>query len=345
MDPDKNSATIEVMTADEGDAGGGRYGTDGAGLAAMLAGVRQWPDRVWAVEGSRGTGRHAAAWLAGAGEQVLDVPPKLSARTRVFTSGQGRKTDAADAHAIALAATRMRGLRPVTGDARLEVLRVLAGRRRALGEDHTRMVCQLHQLLADLIPGGAKRSLSAAQAWALLARIRPRDSAGQARRRVAAELIADLERIYQRKRAADKELTAAVTATGSTLMSLERIGPSGAARLLAEAADITRFPDRGHFASWNGTAPTGRLLRRPRPAPPVPGREPADQPRAAHHGRGRLRHRPRAAPARPQGRRREDPDGSHPRPQAPPVRRGVPADDGRRPRRADGPGRTLGGGY
>ena len=111
-----------------------------------------------------------AAWLAGAGEQVVDVPPKLSARMRVFTAGLGRKTDATDAHAIALAATRMTGLRPVTGDAQLEVLRVLAGRRRALGEDHTRMICQLHQLLADLIPGGAKKALSAAQAKALLAR-------------------------------------------------------------------------------------------------------------------------------------------------------------------------------
>ncbi len=38
-------------------------------------------------------------------------------------------------------------------------------------------------------------------------------------------------------------------------MDLHGIGPSGAARLLVEVADITRFPDRGHFASWNGTAP------------------------------------------------------------------------------------------
>ncbi|MFB9315526.1 transposase [Nocardioides plantarum] len=30
---------------------------------------------------------------------------------------------------------------------------------------------------------------------------------------------------------------------------------ASAARLLAEVSDITRFPDRGHFASWNGTAP------------------------------------------------------------------------------------------
>ena len=38
-------------------------------------------------------------------------------------------------------------------------------------------------------------------------------------------------------------------------MELNGIGPSGAARLLVEVGDITRFPDRDHFASWNGTAP------------------------------------------------------------------------------------------
>ena len=40
MDPHKRSATIEVMAADETVVGGGRYGTDAAGYAAMLAGVR-----------------------------------------------------------------------------------------------------------------------------------------------------------------------------------------------------------------------------------------------------------------------------------------------------------------
>jgi transposase len=72
---------------------------------------------------------------------------------------------------------------------------------------------------------------------------------------VAAELIADLERIYQRSKQADKELKELVAATGTTLMDLHGIGPSGAARLLVEVGEITRFPNRAHFASWNGTAP------------------------------------------------------------------------------------------
>ncbi|GIF13642.1 hypothetical protein Ate01nite_36740 [Actinoplanes teichomyceticus] len=46
-----------------------------------------------------------------------------------------------------------------------------------------------------------------------------RDAAGKARRRVAAELIADLERIYQRSEQADKELKDLVAATGTTLMA------------------------------------------------------------------------------------------------------------------------------
>jgi transposase len=255
MDPHKRSATIEIMAGDESILGGGRFGTDAAGYAAMLARVRPWPERVWAVEGCQGIGRHLASRLLADGEQVIDVPAKLSARMRVFATGQGRKTDATDAHSVALAATRMKGLRPVAGDQQLAVLRILADRRRVLGEDHTRMVCQLHHLLLELIPGGAKKDLSAAQAKVLLAKVGPRDVAGNARRRVAAELITDLERIYQRKKAASKELNELLAATGSTLTGLHGIGPSGAARLLVEVTDITRFPSKAHFASWNGTAP------------------------------------------------------------------------------------------
>jgi len=255
MDPHKRSVTIEVMTGDEAILGGGRYATDEAGFAAMRHDVRQFGDRVWAIEGCRGIGRHVAQRLLAAGEEIVDVPPKLSAEVRVYATGQGRKTDATDAHSIALVGTRVAGLRPVVADADLDVLRLLADRRRSLGEEHSRKVSQLHALLLELIPGGAKKDLSAAQAKALLAKVRPRDVAGKTRRRLAAELTADLERIYARKKAADKELRELVTATGTGLLDLHGIGPSGAARLLVEVGDITRFPDRNHFASWTGTAP------------------------------------------------------------------------------------------
>jgi transposase len=255
MDPHKRSATIEVMAGDESVLGGGRYSTQVAGYQAMLSFAKQFPQRVWAVEGCQGIGGHIANRLLADGEQVIDVPPKLSARARVFATGQGRKTDATDAHSVALVGTRMSGLRPAVNDEHLAVLRLLVDRRRSIGEDHTRMISQLHRLLLDLIPGGAKTNLTASQARALLATVRPRDLAGKTRRRVAAELITDLERIHTRKRAADKELAQLLAQTGTTLTELNGIGPSGAARLLVEVGDITRFPSKAHFASWTGTAP------------------------------------------------------------------------------------------
>jgi transposase len=255
MDPRKRTVTIEAMSPDEAVVDRGRFTTDVAGFEAMLAVAAAWPERVWAVEGCEGIGKHVALRLLDHGETVIDVPAKLSARMRVYATGQGRKTDDTDAHSIALVGVRMAGLREVVNDETLEVLRLLADRRRRIGEDHTRMVCQLHRILLELLPGGAKRDLSAAQARRLLATVRPADLAGKTRKRVAMELVTDLERVYARKKAANKELVELVRQTGTGLLALHGIGPSGAARLLVEVGDITRFPTKGHFASWTGTAP------------------------------------------------------------------------------------------
>ena len=82
------------------------------GIGRCWLRCKRWPQRTWAIEGCQGIGRHIANRLLADGEQVVDVPAKLSARTRVFATGQGRKTDATDAHSVALAATRMTGPAP-----------------------------------------------------------------------------------------------------------------------------------------------------------------------------------------------------------------------------------------
>jgi transposase len=87
MDPHKRSVTIEVMGPEEQVLGGGRYSTDERGFAALLRETKRWPERVWAIEGCSGIGRHVATRLLADGEQVVDVPPKLSARVRVFSTG------------------------------------------------------------------------------------------------------------------------------------------------------------------------------------------------------------------------------------------------------------------
>jgi hypothetical protein len=59
------------------------------------------------------------------GESVVDVPAKLSAWARVFSVGRGRKTDATDAHLVAVVAVRTPGLTRVAVDDALVVLRLL----------------------------------------------------------------------------------------------------------------------------------------------------------------------------------------------------------------------------
>jgi transposase len=103
MDSHKRSATIDVMACNEAVLHGGWYGTNASGYRAM----RRSQERTWVVEGCQGIGRHIATLLIADGEHVVDVPPKLSARTRVPATGQGRKTDA---HSVAFAATWMTGL-------------------------------------------------------------------------------------------------------------------------------------------------------------------------------------------------------------------------------------------
>jgi transposase len=180
----------------------------------------------------------------------------------VFSTGHGRKTDATDAHSIAVVAVRTSNLNQVAVDPELVALRLLADRRDELAGARTRTANRLHRLLLELIPGGAPRFLSATQAKALLATVRPRDIAGRTRRQLAAGLLADMIRLDRQLKDSDQQLAAAVTATGSRLPDLYGIGPVGAARILGDVGDVARFQTKAHFASWTGTASRhGRMSR------------------------------------------------------------------------------------
>ena len=344
MDPHKRSATIEVIDERAQVLAVGRFGTDKAGYADMLQAGRRFGDRVWAVEGCNGVGRHLAHRLVHDGETVLDVPAKLSAQVRVFATGNGRKTDPVDAHSVALAALRAPSLVRVGVDDDLVVMGMLVDRRDELGRARTQTINRLHRLLLELLPGGAKQFLSAQQARAMVATVKPRDPVGKTRRRLTVELIVELESIDKKIKAISKEIQSLVIARGSTLMDLTGIGPSGAARLLSDVGDIrpVRRPRQVRLLERHRTP--RRLLRRPDPPPAVTGREPADQPDPAHHGR-----RPAAQPdrgprlLRRQEGRRQDLHGSDASPQTTPVQHRLRTDARRpEPTRGDRPGRALG---
>jgi transposase len=85
--------------------------------------------------------------------------------------------------------------------------------------------------------------------------VRPRDVAGRTRRRLAAELLAEIVVLDRKLKASDTQLREAVAAAGTGLPGLYGMGPVGAARLLGDVGNVRRFPSKAHFASWTGTAP------------------------------------------------------------------------------------------
>jgi transposase len=151
----------------------------------------------------------------------VDVPAKLAARVRLFDTGHNRKTDAHDAHSIAMVAVRTTGLRVLTADPELEALRMLVERRESLSRRRVQTVDRLHALLAELLPGQAKKDLTTGQAKRLLASVRPRDIAGMTRRRIAAEELAELIAVEAKMRKATTKLKAIILARGSHMMDLQ----------------------------------------------------------------------------------------------------------------------------
>jgi transposase len=241
VDPHKLSATIEVVDREENLLGSGRFSTDKAGYKAMRTYVKAWPERVWAVEGANGVGRPLAQRLLEAGENVVDVPAKLAARVRLFDTGHNRKSDARDAHSIAMVAVRTANLRVLRVDGELEALRMLTDRREALTRRRVQTVDRLQALLAELLPGQAKRDITTGQAKAMLASVRPRDIAGKTRRRIAADELAELVAVEAKIKQATAELKQLVLARNSRLMDIHGVGPVVAARILADVGDVTRF--------------------------------------------------------------------------------------------------------
>jgi len=103
-------------------------------------------------------------------------------------------------------------------------------------------VNRLHRLLAEQVPGHAKRDLTALQAKAILSTVLPRNIAGKTRRRrIAAEELADLVGVEAKMKKATAELRVLVKDRGSRLMDLPGVGPVVAARTLADAGAIARF--------------------------------------------------------------------------------------------------------
>ncbi len=259
VDPHKVSVAVAAVDETEGElVERASFPQDRDGLRCLERWAKRFPERRWAVENAGGLGRHLAVRLAAAGESVVDVPPKLSARVRVLSSfaGNARKNDGVDALATALAASRNERLAAVDPEATSEALRLLSERREDLVAERTRALNRLHALLRDLVPGGVARTLSADRAARILRGIRPRGSASaRLRRRLASEVLRDVRTLDRKIADLNGRIEAEVEASGTTLTEIFGVGPILAARIIGTVADVSRFPTKAHFASYSGAAP------------------------------------------------------------------------------------------
>jgi transposase len=202
IDPHKASHTAVAISAAEERLGELRIRASVTQAGRLVEWAAAWPERAWAVEGAGGMGHLLAQQLLAAGERVLDVQPKLGARVRLLAAGDTNKNDPNDARSVAVAALRSAGVREVRADDHAAVLKVWSKRHRDLGRTRTQIVCRLHAVLCELIPGGVPKAIIAAHAARLLASVTPPGAVEAARCELAAEFLEDRTSSCPRRQAA-----------------------------------------------------------------------------------------------------------------------------------------------
>jgi transposase len=241
IDPHKRSHTAVALDGVEEVLGQLRVTADRRQVDRLLAFATPWPDRVWAVENANGLGRLLSRQLLAAGETVVDVPAKLSARVRAL-SGAGHKTDAHDARSTAVAGRYGTGVTPVVADdPLLVILDMVLERRWQLVAARQAMLCRIHDHLACLLPGGVNKRLTADKAAAALRRVRPSDPVGIRRRLIVRELIAELRAVDRKIAPLNADIAWMLDEHGTTLTDIVGIANTGAAMILAITGDPARF--------------------------------------------------------------------------------------------------------
>jgi transposase len=197
----------------------------------------------------------------------VDVPATLSSRVRLLGTGKSTKNDANDAHAVAIAALRSPSLAAVHAEDHVSVLRLLAKSQLDTSRARSRACCRLHALVRELVAGGIRKEVVVTQAEELLARIDATTATQRQRLELAHETLDEIRMLDERAKRSKARITAAVTASGTSVTEIFGVGPIVAGLLIGYTGDVTRFPTAGHYAAYNGTAPvefssSGRTVHR-----------------------------------------------------------------------------------
>ncbi|WKG01249.1 IS110 family transposase [Mycolicibacterium sp. HK-90] len=224
-------------------------------LKALAWAREQFGEEVlWGIEDCRNLSARLERDLLTAGQSVVRVAPKLMSQARASARTRG-KSDPIDALAVAQAVLRHPDLPIATHDEVSRELKLLVDRREDLVAQQTSTINRLRQRIHELDPAAEPKpaSLHRAKPCAVL-----QDWLGT-QHGVLAELardeLADIMGMTEAIDALAARIGERVQKVAPTLLALPGCGELTAAKLVAEAAGISRFRSEAAFARHNGTAP------------------------------------------------------------------------------------------
>lgn len=228
--------------------------TAGHGEAVMWARERFDAGVVWAIEDCRHLSARLERDLLTAGQQVVRVPPKLMAQTRASARTRG-KSDPIDALAVARAFLREPDLPIASHDEISRELKLLVDRREVLVGQRTATINRLLWRVHELDPSRAPkpRSLDLAKHRRILGDWL--DTVAGLVAELARDELADITRLTEAIDALSKRIGDRVRQVAPTLLAMPGCGELTAAKLIGEAAGVTRFKSEAAFARHAGVAP------------------------------------------------------------------------------------------
>lgn len=220
----------------------------------MWARERFGSEVVWAIEDCRHLSARLERDLLTAGQQVVRVPPKLMAQVRASARTRG-KSDPIDALAVARAFLREPDLPIASHDELSRELKLLVDRREDLVGQRTSTINRLRWRVHELDPERAPKpgSLDLAKHRRLLGEWLATQPGLVAE--LARDELADITRLTEAINALAKRVGDRVRTVAPALLAMPGCGELTAAKLVGEAAGVTRFKSEAAFARHAGVAP------------------------------------------------------------------------------------------
>jgi transposase len=232
------------------------YNADTAGHQAAVRWARQrfGEELLWAIEDCRHLSTRLERDLLTAGQAVVRVPPKMMAEQRRIARTRG-KSDPIDAAAVARAALREPDLPVASHDGTSRELKLLVDRRDDLVKHRTATINRLLWRVHELDPAMAPPKAS------LDRRVRQQELADRLAdlpgivAELARDELADVIDLTARINDLERRISDLVATAAPTLLTMPGVGALTAAKIVGEAAGVTRFKSEAAFARHAGIAP------------------------------------------------------------------------------------------